>query len=106
MSRLKLFGGYYLGTGLLSVVGTSFATLSTANAVSSLFILKFSMKRSSSRGNQIFDAMYKDGTCPSTVAADGTVTREACPDGYGMVLGEFHSAPVNTLETKFALSET
>lgn len=50
--------------------------------------------------------MYKDGTCPSTVAADGTVTREACPDGYGMVLGEFHSAPVNTLETKFALSET
>ena len=34
MSRLKLFGGYYLGTGLISVVGTSFATLSTANAVS------------------------------------------------------------------------
>lgn len=33
MSRIKLFGGYYLGTGLLSVVGTSFATLSTANAV-------------------------------------------------------------------------
>ncbi len=25
--------GYYLGTGLISVVGTSFATLSTANAV-------------------------------------------------------------------------
>jgi hypothetical protein len=33
MSRLKLFGGYYLGTGLITVVGTSFATLSTANAV-------------------------------------------------------------------------
>ena len=33
MSRLKLFRGYYLGTGLLSVVGTSFATLSTATAV-------------------------------------------------------------------------
>lgn len=33
MSRMKLFGGYYLGTGLISVVGTSFATLSTANAV-------------------------------------------------------------------------
>ena len=33
MSRIRLFGGYYLGTGLLSVVGTSFATLSTANAV-------------------------------------------------------------------------
>ncbi|KAH9850707.1 xanthine/uracil permease [Lenzites betulinus] len=67
MSRAKLFGGYYLGTGLISVVGTSFATLSTANA--------------------IFNAMYADGTCPSTTAADGTVTRGPCPDAYGMVLG-------------------
>ncbi|KAF7295977.1 hypothetical protein MKEN_01412300 [Mycena kentingensis (nom. inval.)] len=67
MSRIKLFGGYYLGTGLISVVGTSFATLSTANA--------------------IFDAMYADGTCPSTTAADGTVSRLACPDAYGKLLG-------------------
>ncbi|KAJ6596352.1 xanthine/uracil permease [Mycena vulgaris] len=67
MSRIKLFRGYYLGTGLISVVGTSFATLSTANA--------------------IFNAMYNDGTCPSTTAADGTVTRSACPDAYGKVLG-------------------
>jgi len=34
MSRLHLFRGYYLGTGLITVVGTSFATLSTASAVS------------------------------------------------------------------------
>ena len=34
LSRIPLFRGYYLGTGLISVVGTSFATLSTANAVS------------------------------------------------------------------------
>ncbi|KAM6490396.1 xanthine/uracil permease [Amanita muscaria] len=47
MSRIRLFKGYYLGTGLITVVGTSFATLSTANA--------------------IFDAMYNDGTCPSTI---------------------------------------
>ncbi|ESK95626.1 purine permease [Moniliophthora roreri MCA 2997] len=67
MSRIKLFGGYYLGTGLITVVGTSFATLSTANA--------------------IFNTMYADGTCPSTVAADGTVTRSSCPDAYGMILG-------------------
>ena len=32
--------------------------------------------------------MYADGTCPSTTAADGTVTRGACPDAYGKVLGE------------------
>ncbi|KAI9569266.1 permease family-domain-containing protein [Boletus coccyginus] len=67
MSRMKLWRGYYLGTGLLSVVGTSFATLSTANA--------------------IFNAMYADGTCPSVTAADGSVTRGACLDAYGMVLG-------------------
>jgi uracil-xanthine permease len=67
LSRIKLWGGYYLGTGLLSVVGTSFATLSTANA--------------------IFNAMYANGTCPSTTAADGTVTRGPCPDAYGMILG-------------------
>ncbi|KAJ7587007.1 xanthine/uracil permease [Mycena floridula] len=67
MSRIKLFRGYYLGTGLITVVGTSFATLSTANA--------------------IFNAMYSDGTCPSTTAADGTVTRGPCPEAYGMVLG-------------------
>ncbi|KAJ7265053.1 xanthine/uracil permease [Mycena rebaudengoi] len=67
MSRIPLFGGYYLGTGLISVVGTSFSTLSTANG--------------------IFDAMYRDGTCSSTVGADGTITRNACPDAYGKVLG-------------------
>lgn len=33
MSRVSLFKQYRLGTGLISVVGTSFATLSTANAV-------------------------------------------------------------------------
>ncbi|TFK83210.1 xanthine/uracil permease [Polyporus arcularius HHB13444] len=67
LSRIPLFGGYYLGTGLISVVGTSFSTLSTANA--------------------IFDAMYRDGTCSSSTAADGTVTRDPCPDAYGKVLG-------------------
>ncbi|KAJ3992202.1 permease family-domain-containing protein [Lentinula boryana] len=67
ISRIPLLGGYYLGTGLISVVGTSFATLSTANA--------------------IFDAMYQDGTCSSIVGSDGTVVRNACPDAYGKVLG-------------------
>ncbi|THV04563.1 Xanthine/uracil permease [Dendrothele bispora CBS 962.96] len=67
MSRLQLFKGYYLGTGLISVVGTSFATLSTANA--------------------IFNAMYRDGTCSTTTLADGTSVRDPCPDAYGKVLG-------------------
>ncbi|KAK2465885.1 hypothetical protein APHAL10511_001526 [Amanita phalloides] len=66
IARIPLFRGYYLGTGLISVVGTSFATLGTANA--------------------IFDAMYSDGTCPTTTV-NGTLTRGACPDAFGMLLG-------------------
>jgi len=31
--------------------------------------------------------MYNDGTCPSSTAEDGTVTRGSCPDAYGMLLG-------------------
>ena len=34
MSRIRLYKGYYLGTGLLTVVGTSLATVSTATTVS------------------------------------------------------------------------
>lgn len=37
--------------------------------------------------SKIFDAMYRDETCTSTTAADGTVTRNACPDAYGKLLG-------------------
>ena len=76
MSRIPLFGGYYLGTGLITVVGTSFATLSTANS--------------------IFNAMYNDGTCASTTAGDGTVTRLACPDAYGKVLGTSYPPPLTS----------
>ncbi|BGP52148.1 hypothetical protein JCM10450v2_008119 [Rhodotorula kratochvilovae] len=57
---------YWLGTGLITVVGTSFATLSTASA--------------------IFNALYADGTCPSSII-DGQTVRGACPEAYGMLLG-------------------
>ncbi|KZT57287.1 xanthine/uracil permease [Calocera cornea HHB12733] len=67
MSRFPLPGGYYIGTGLITVVGTSFATLSTAFA--------------------IFGTMYANGTCPVTVNADGTTTQGPCPDAYGYLLG-------------------
>ncbi|CAE6481753.1 unnamed protein product [Rhizoctonia solani] len=67
MSRLHIWRNYYLGTGLITVVGTSFATLST--------------------GFSIFNSLYANGKCPSTTAADGTVTKGPCPDAYGMLLG-------------------
>ncbi|SCV73722.1 BQ2448_6152 [Microbotryum intermedium] len=57
---------YWLGTGLITVVGTSFATLSTASA--------------------IFSTLYADGTCPSTVA-NGVTVRGYCPQAYGYLLG-------------------
>jgi NCS2 family nucleobase:cation symporter-2 len=54
---------YYIGTGLISVVGTSFATIPVATGALS--------------------QMYATGFCPT--AADGT--RLPCPDGYGAILG-------------------
>jgi hypothetical protein len=91
MSRLKLWKGYYLGTGLLSVVGTSFATLSTATAV--CLPPPFALDIADIEILQIFNVMYSNGTCPSTVGADGTITRGSCPDAYGMVLGKSVLSP-------------
>lgn len=54
---------YYVGTGLISVVGTSFATIPVAQGA--------------------FAQMYANGYCPTD--ADGT--KLACPRGYGAVLG-------------------
>lgn len=55
---------YYIGTGLISVVGTSFATIPVATGA--------------------LTQMYANGFCPS--AADGTPL--ACPQGYGTYNGE------------------
>jgi len=54
---------YYIGTGLISVVGTSFAIIPVAT-----------------KG---LAQMYENGYCPS--AADGTPL--PCPKGYGALLG-------------------
>lgn len=60
---LPWLGGRQLGTGLLSVVGTSFTTLSVTTS--------------------IFNNLYAEGVCPTN--ADGS--RGACPDAYGYLLG-------------------
>ncbi|CDK28115.1 unnamed protein product [Kuraishia capsulata CBS 1993] len=54
---------YYIGTGLVSVVGTSFSTITIVS--------------------KAIPQMYTQGKCP--VAADGT--KLPCPDGYGAILG-------------------
>jgi uracil-xanthine permease len=64
ISRFHIYGtSYYLGTGLLSVVGTSFATIPVATGA--------------------LGQMYTTGYCPSD--ADGNPL--ACPKGYGAILG-------------------
>ena len=62
-SAIPLPFGRQLGTGLLSVVGTSFTTLSVTSS--------------------IFSNLYAEGICP--LNPDGT--RAACPDAYGYLLG-------------------
>jgi uracil-xanthine permease len=64
ITRLHIYRTpYYLGTGLLSVVGTSFATIPVATGA--------------------LGQMYTTGYCPSD--ADGNSL--ACPKGYGAILG-------------------
>ncbi|CAN3357615.1 hypothetical protein DICA3_F31010 [Diutina catenulata] len=62
ITRIKLFKGYYCGTGLLTMIGTSFASIGVVT--------------------KAFPMMYANGDCPT--AADGT--KLPCPDGYGRLL--------------------
>ena len=60
ITRFHIYGTpYYIGTGLISVVGTSFATIPVATGALS--------------------QMYATGFCPS----DGNSNPLPCPDGYG-----------------------
>ena len=60
ITRFHIHGTpYYIGTGLISVVGTSFATIPVATGALS--------------------QMYATGFCPS----DGKGNPLPCPDGYG-----------------------
>lgn len=64
MTRFHIYKTrYYVGTGLISVVGTSFATITVATGT--------------------FNQMYSSGYCP----VDGQGNRSACPKGYGALLG-------------------
>ncbi|EEA21129.1 hypothetical protein TMatcc_001134 [Talaromyces marneffei ATCC 18224] len=65
ITRLKIRGTpYYIGTGLISVAGTSFSTLTIAN--------------------NALTQMYNSGYCPIDPE---TGAKLACPQGYGAILG-------------------
>lgn len=62
ITRFHIFGTrYYIGTGLLSVVGTSFSTITIVN--------------------NAFPMMYNNGICKTINGVE-----QACPDGYGHIL--------------------
>ncbi|KAJ5081317.1 hypothetical protein NUU61_009581 [Penicillium alfredii] len=64
MFRVRVWGTkYWIGTGLLSVVGTSFSTITVATGA--------------------FSQMYKSGYCP----VDANNNPLPCPRGYGALLG-------------------
>lgn len=64
ITRFHIYGTrFYVGTGLISVVGTSFATIPVASGA--------------------FNQMYRTGYCPT----DANNNRLACPQGYGALIG-------------------
>lgn len=68
ITRFKIWRtGYYLGTGLLSVVGPNFASIPAASAV--------------------IKNMYSSGYCPTNILEDGTVQNLPCPEAWGAILG-------------------
>ncbi|KAL2395445.1 Uric acid-xanthine permease [Exophiala dermatitidis] len=64
ITRFNLFKSpYYLGTGLISVVGTSFSIIPVAQGA--------------------FSQMYANGYCP----VDSNGNKLPCPEGYGALIG-------------------
>lgn len=64
ITRFHLYKSpYYIGTGLISVVGTSFAIIPVATGA--------------------FTQMYATGFCPT----DSSGSKLPCPEGYGAILG-------------------
>ncbi|ORX77544.1 purine permease [Basidiobolus meristosporus CBS 931.73] len=69
MTRWRIPGTrYYMGTGLITVVGTSFTIMPVAESS--------------------FDYMYQSGYCPTVKNANGDITQYLpCPEAYGALLG-------------------
>ncbi|CAO3590376.1 unnamed protein product [Absidia cylindrospora] len=68
ITRFKLFNtGYYLGSGLLSLMGPNFASIPATQAV--------------------IGEMYTNGFCPTEKAPDGTTQYLPCPHAWGAILG-------------------
>ncbi|KAI8333638.1 permease family-domain-containing protein [Chlamydoabsidia padenii] len=68
ITRFKLFKtGYYLGSGLLSLMGPNFASIPATQAV--------------------IGEMYSNGFCPTEQQPDGSLRQLPCPKAWGAILG-------------------
>ncbi|KAI8084293.1 permease family-domain-containing protein [Gilbertella persicaria] len=68
ITRFKIWRtGYFLGTGLLSVVGPNFASIPAVSAV--------------------IKNMYSTGYCATNTLADGSIEYLPCPRAWGAILG-------------------
>ncbi|KAI8980999.1 permease family-domain-containing protein [Pilobolus umbonatus] len=68
ITRFKIWRtGYYIGTGLLTVVGPNFASIPAASAV--------------------IRNMYINGYCPTNILEDGTTQYLPCRQAWGAILG-------------------
>lgn len=80
ITRLRIYKSpYYVGTGLISVVGTSFAVIPGKD----IPCIQVSVVLRSSVATGAFKQMYATGFCPT--AANGSLL--PCPRGYGALLG-------------------
>ena len=105
MSRIHLFKGYYLGTGLITVVGECAVLVLSPPlwhrwmgvrrnvGLQQLFDLfrPFFFSGASfaniSPAFALFDNWYARGKCPSSISPDGSTIKGSCPDAYGAFLG-------------------
>lgn len=68
ITRFKIFNtGYFLGSGLLSLMGPNFASIPATQAV--------------------IGEMYSNGFCPTELQPDGSIKNLPCPKAWGAILG-------------------
>ncbi|KAI9303743.1 permease family-domain-containing protein [Cunninghamella echinulata] len=68
ITRFKIFKTrYFLGSGLLSMIGPNFASIPACSAV--------------------IKNMYSNGYCPTEILPDGSIKNLPCPKAWGAILG-------------------
>lgn len=82
------FPDYYLGTGLLSVVGPNFASIAAVRYDDdTIKEILWILTRASITYSAVASQMYSSGYCPTEILDDGTTRYLPCRHGWGAILG-------------------